>query len=231
MAGDLIETKIEVTKLVRSKRRSVSLQITDDGSLIVRAPKSESLKFIARVIQDKRQWILQKQQLAKERYQTFAVKQFISGETFYYLGNPYPLCIVATGTASLYFKEGFYLTETYISHARKLFHAWYWQQAQQQISERVSYYAQQAGLSYKKVRISNTRAQWASCSADGNLSFCWRLILAPLPVVDYVVAHELAHLTWRSHSQRFWQKVKKIYPDFESHRKWLATNSHLLNFL
>lgn len=231
MVGDLIEPKLEVTKLIRSKRRSVSLQITDDGSLIVRAPKSESLKFIAGVIQDKRQWILQKQQLAKERYQTFAVKQFVAGETFYFLGNAYPLFITTTDHQALHFNTGFYLAENLVGNARELFLNWYRKQAQQLIGERVHYYAQQAQLNYKKVRINNTHSQWASCSADGNLSFCWRLILAPLPVIDYVVAHELAHLTWRNHSRRFWQKVKKIYPDFANHRKWLAKNSHLLNFL
>ena len=86
----------------------------------------------------------------------------------------------------------------------------------------------QTDLQYAKIRISNARTRWGSCGFNANLSFSWRLVMAPLPVIDYVVAHELAHLMHKNHSQRFWAAVRALFPDYEVHKKWLKLNGHLL---
>ena len=105
---------------------------------------------------------------------------------------------------------------------------WYRKQARQVITVRVKYYADLLGLEVNKIRISNARKRWGSCSAKNNLSFTWRLILAPLEIIDYVVVHELMHIFEKNHSRRFWVRVEEYYPQYRKKRKWLKQNSHLL---
>jgi predicted metal-dependent hydrolase len=110
----------------------------------------------------------------------------------------------------------------------KLFTTWYKQQARWVIRERVEWFAARYKFIYSQVRISSARTRWGSCSSRGSLSFTWRLVMAPLEVVDYVVAHELAHLRIRNHSPAFWKEVEAILPDYKARQKWLKTNGRLL---
>ena len=100
--------------------------------------------------------------------------------------------------------------------------------AQEVFSQRVAYYSSKANSPYKRIRISQARSRWGSCGAKGNLNFSWRLIMAPLEVIDYVVAHEVAHLKIKNHSKHFWLWVEQLFPDYRQQRKWLKTNGHLL---
>jgi len=95
-------------------------------------------------------------------------------------------------------------------------------------NNRAQYFASRIGLCYSKVRTTNAKSRWGSCGPTGTLSFNWHLIAAPMEVVDYVVAHEVCHLSERNHSKRFWEKVASIFPDYKKSRKWLKENGHLL---
>jgi len=100
----------------------------------------------------------------------------------------------------------------------------YKKEAKQKIEERVNWYAQQMGVQYKTIKIGNAEKCLGSCSYQGNLSFSWRIILAPSQVLDYIVVHELAHLIEHNHSSRFWQKVEMFFPEYLQARKWLKNN-------
>jgi len=100
--------------------------------------------------------------------------------------------------------------------------------AKQYIYERVEYYLPITGGSYSSIRIGDQKTRWGSCSSSGTLSFSWRLMLAPPRVLDYVVIHELCHLTHMDHSPAFWAKVGSIDPDYKEHRKWLKENGDSL---
>jgi len=105
---------------------------------------------------------------------------------------------------------------------------WYKERAYEKISERVQWYALKNGFQYNKIKITQAQKRWGSCSSKGNLNFSWRLIMAPLPVVDYVVVHELAHLVEKNHSKAFWSKVKMLMTDYQKQQEWLKRNGHLL---
>lgn len=94
--------------------------------------------------------------------------------------------------------------------------------------KRVSYFLQFTGGSYNRITIRDQKTRWGSCSAKGNLSFNWRLMLAPPAILDYVVVHELCHLTHMNHSAAFWQKVASVYPDYRTARKWLKDHGREL---
>lgn len=92
----------------------------------------------------------------------------------------------------------------------------------------VNRWAPQIGARYGRVSIKDQKTRWGSCSQKGNLNFNWRLIHAPEAVRDYVVIHELCHLTQMNHSQKFWQEVSRFCPDYKSHRQWLRENGRTL---
>ena len=97
------------------------------------------------------------------------------------------------------------------------------------IPKRVAYYHEFTGGNYQKITIRDQKTRWGSCSANGTLSFSFRLMMAPPRVLDYVVVHELCHLTHMNHSKDFWNMVESILPDYKEHRKWLKENGHTLH--
>ncbi len=97
----------------------------------------------------------------------------------------------------------------------------YKEAARSYIPRRVVYYHAVTGGSYKRITIRDQKTRWGSCSSKGTLSFSWRLMLAPPAILDYVVVHELCHLTHMNHSPAFWQAVEAVYPDWQNARKWL----------
>lgn len=100
--------------------------------------------------------------------------------------------------------------------------------AERILRERTEYFAGQMGVSFGRITIRDQKTRWGSCSARGNLNFNWRLILAPLEVLDYVVVHELAHRREMNHSDRFWKQVESVLPDYTWRKAWLKKNGDLL---
>ena len=218
---------IEINKLIRSKRKTLSLIVEVDGTLTVRAPMRMKEADIQRFIETKKSWIKRKQ--AQTREEAVIPRQFMDGETFWYLGQEVPLRIVPGGEPALVMDGFFKLAESARAQAQSVFEAWYKKQARALLTERVEFFAQAQGLKVKKIRISSARTRWGSCSAKGTLSFTWRLVMAPPDVIDYVVVHELCHLKELNHSKAFWAQVEKILPDYKQRRKWLKVSGAKLH--
>lgn len=108
------------------------------------------------------------------------------------------------------------LTQRYIAAAREYF------------PKRAAYFRQFTGGTYSRITIRDQKTRWGSCSAKGTLSFNWRLMLAPPAILDYVVVHELCHLTHMDHSPAFWQAVESVCPDYRTARKWLKDHGQEL---
>jgi predicted metal-dependent hydrolase len=100
---------------------------------------------------------------------------------------------------------------------------WYRRRARIEIAERLDWATLRAGTKYSKLQIRDPQSRWASCSTTGAMSFSWRLLLAPEPVLAYVVEHEVAHLDVMSHSKRFWDLVEQRCPDYREHEHWLRS--------
>ena len=100
--------------------------------------------------------------------------------------------------------------------------------AKEYCPKRAAYFKQFTGGSYNRITIRDQKTRWGSCSAKGTLSFNWRLMLAPPAILDYVIVHELCHLTYMNHSAAFWRKVESVYPDYRTARKWLKDHGHEL---
>lgn len=221
--------EIRIDKIIRSRRRTIALEIARDASLIVRAPFRTPLDFIEKVVFKKRFWIKEKQEFVRDRYTKVIPKEFVSGEGFLYLGNMYKLEFVDVLNMPIVFDNSFKIARKNYDIAKEILIGWYQEQAYQKISERVNWHSSLSGLKYNKIKLSDAQKRWGSCSAKGNLNFSWRLIMAPLRVLDYVVVHELAHLEEKNHSKRFWNKIKIMQPDYEQYKDWLKENRHLLD--
>ena len=220
--------KIRPHKIIRSKRRTIALVISPDATLTVRAPFYLPISFIEEFIEKKSSWILRKISELEKR-PTVKGKEYVSGEGFLYLGKTYRLRYIEDHANELVFKDAFLISKVHRKETKELFISWYKKEAEKKISERVAWYSERSGLKYKSINISNAQKRWGSCSTTGNLNFSWRLIMAPLSVIDYVVVHELVHLTEKNHSRQFWNKVKILFPGYQRHKKWLQENGHLLN--
>lgn len=106
---------------------------------------------------------------------------------------------------------------------------WLKKQAREDITKACHHHANNLGLHYRSIAIRDQRTRWGSCSSGGRLNFSWRLILAPKEVLDYVAAHEVAHLEEMNHQPQFWRLVEKTCPNMQEHRNWLRNNGHELH--
>ena len=219
---------IRIDRVIRSRRRTLALEIGRDASLIVRAPMRVSMREIERAVFARRFWIGKKQRIARDRKSRIPLRRFAEGDGFLYLGKSYPLSVAENAARPLSFDGGFRLDRRYLPSAKKLFTEWYRKEAYTKIKQRLDLYAGYMRLKYRKFGISNAKRRWGSCTALGNIYISWRLLMAPEEIIDYVVAHELAHLAEKNHSKRFWSRLGTIIPDCRKRRKWLRENGYLL---
>ncbi len=201
---------IEIKELIRSKRRTITLQIKPDGSLIVKAPLRVDISRIYSFISQKNNWIITKQlqmQQQKKLHDEQRFQRDLERENYvFFLNEKLPLKI-----------------------AKNQLISWYKKEALNYIIKRVDHYTNLAKLKYRNVKINNAKKRWGSCSSLGNINFSWRLIMAPKEVVDYVVVHEISHLRHQNHSKKFWRHVEILIPDYQKHRQWLKQHGFLLD--
>jgi predicted metal-dependent hydrolase len=217
---------IQIDEIIRSKRRSIALIVQPDGKLIVRAPTRMTDREIYALVNKKAPWIQKQQTIVKSVPPPAVRKKYIDGEKFWYLGQAYPLEIVDGNRPAIELKGCFLINRAVLPKASLYFTRWYKEQALREITPRVDWYAAKMGLVYRQIKITSAQRRWGSCSSKGTLCFTWRLVMAPLPVIDYVVIHELAHLQEKNHSKAFWAVVGAIMPAYKEKRKWLKMNSH-----
>ncbi len=215
--------------VIRSKRKTLAVEITREGGILVRAPLRAARRDVVAFVEGHSDWIERKLSQARARQAQSAPRQFLEGETFFFLGHAYRLRLTEDG-GYLSRRDGeFLLGSELASRAASLLRTWYRARAREILEERVGAFAWRMGLAVKGVRITDAKERWGSCNVSGKLNFAWRLVMAPPDVIDYVVVHELAHLVEMNHSRRFWERVGRILPDYTARRKWLRENEHRLS--
>lgn len=195
----------------------------------MRAPKAASDAQIHAVVNQKAGWINKHLARIASQYHDLKPKTFSSGEVFWYLGVQYPLRLVDRKRPLLELDGDFLLAQYAHPQAQDVFINWYREETRQIVQQFIDQYANQYRLRVNGVRITSARTRWGSCSGKGNLNFTYRLSMAPLPVVEYVVVHELAHLKVHNHSRAFWSQVARMLPTYQQPRTWLKQNGAKLN--
>ena len=116
-------------------------------------------------------------------------------------------------------------------HLARRVRDWLKKEARARLSEQTAHVSKRLGIKHGRITVRDTRSRWGSCASNGNLNFCWRLILAPTFVLDYVVAHEVAHLKEPNHSASFWAIVAALDANVDEGRKWLRQHGETLHFI
>ena len=220
--------------LKRSPRaRCVRLEVREGTGLTVVIPRSYRLQRLDELLKGKQTWILRNLARCDRTTSLSTAGEIRSGDTVPYLGTELRVIeCPADGCApgiSLMQNELVVSGASDRERLHLLLERWYRVQAAQVIKQRVDLLVTRLGLSYRRIIIRGQRTRWGSCSHKGNLSFNWRLIMAPEPVIDYVIVHEVTHLKELSHSKRFWKLVAEECPGWREHRKWLDEHGAELN--
>jgi predicted metal-dependent hydrolase len=219
--------EIHIHKIVRSRRRTIALIVTPEARLVVRAPLKVPAAMIDKFVREQHGWIQKKVAEMKERPQAVDYT-YREGEVFWFLGRPYPLRIVDDGRAAIERTDRLSVSRSLLPDIRHRLKRWFMDEAEREIRGRCMWFSMKTGHVPASVRITDARQRWGSCTHRGGLNFSWRLVQAPPEIVDYVVVHELVHISQPDHSGKFWNKVREVLPDYECRRKWLRENEQLL---
>lgn len=212
-----------------SRRRTMAIQVSTNGEVVVRAPRNIPKEAADKFVREHADWIEGKRAEMERRKKEAPDKKFVDGEKFLFLGSEFPLRL-EPGLPEIFSfnkKDGFAIA-TECANKRGVFEAWYNYRASEIIPARLIGFIQQIGAYPRRVRIGDAKTRWGSCGATGNLNFSWRLVMAPIEVIDYVAAHEAAHLAELNHSPKFWRIVEQLVPNHRHHRAWLKNNGHRL---
>lgn len=220
-------------KIIREKRKTLSIRIWKWWELLVKVPKKVSQKIILDFLEKHKTWISEKQNLFEENSQKFEI-----WEKFLFFWEEFDLCELEAKNDKnvLIFDSKKFFTNTKNPEIlRELFIKFYKKEAKKYISKKISEICELLNLSFNKLKITSASSRWGSCNSKKNISFSFRLILAPKNSIDYVIVHELAHLSEMNHSKAFWDLVQN-YSDqigiwsYKENKKWLMQNHLKTNF-
>jgi predicted metal-dependent hydrolase len=212
-------------RLRRARRRTIGFQIDDQG-LTVSAPRWVSLREIEEAILEKERWIrskLAQWQDWRARHGSHRLR-WVDGAVLPYLGGELALKLRADGARTPACVRIAHELQVALpasaseAEVRSVVQDWFRQEATQILDERVQRLAARGQVRPFTWRLSSARTQWGSCNEDSRIRLNWRLLFFPIAVIDYVVAHELAHLTELNHGPDFWREVERLLPDFQAAR-------------
>lgn len=219
-------------RVVRSPKRHKTIEITVDepGAVVVSAPVDTPAERLEATVRRRAPWIVQHDGATASA--TPPTRRFVSGESLPYLGRSVRLTVHPTTNTQVEIRFHHWQFDVHVPRSlegetrrRKIhdaFAAWYRGRAELKLPPRVDRIASLLGVRPKVVLIRNQRVRWASCAPDGTLRFNWRALMAPPAIVDYVIAHELAHLRVRKHNPEYWAIVAQAMPDYRARRERLS---------
>ncbi len=215
-------------QVIESNRKSIAIEIARDGQVFVRVPKGISEQELTRVIKSRQRWIYVRVMAARERKPIEGLYE--TGRKLLFLGQELVLQIEYPQRRERVFlkdnKLHVWILEEHKELIAKMLEQWYRHQARKVIRELTEYYARIMKLKVNQIAIKDQKTRWGSCSSKHNLNFNYRLVMAPQPVIEYVVIHELCHMIHMNHSTEFWKEVEKLQPEFRQYRKWLKDHQY-----
>jgi predicted metal-dependent hydrolase len=218
-------------KTLRSdKRRNITITVERDKSVIVHAPKEITDEKVEQIVLAKRQWIYEKLH-HPQKYQNLPHapgKELISGEAIMYLGKQYRLEIVKENTKEIRFDQRFFIPAVEENKKMELLREWFISKANEKIVPRVLEHAIALGVDVAMIKIVDNRYRWGSCTLNNNVNINWKLIKAPMFVIDYVIIHELAHLLEANHTSQFWNIVRSQSPLMHKAKAWLKEHGQII---
>ncbi len=223
---DLAGRRVPVRLYRNNRARRIVLRIDGHGDVAdggaVTLPRRTAQAEGLELVMDKADWVL-------ERLDELAPRvAFADGQNVPFGGVDHLIRHVPDNRGGVWQEGAEIFVCGRLEHVARRIRDWLKGQAREHIVPRVHEKAGALGRRAGRITIRDTKSRWGSCSADGNLSFCWRLVMAPVAVLDYVVAHEVSHLAEPDHGPKFWRAVENLTEDMEGARQWLRANGDRL---
>ncbi|WP_320112297.1 SprT family zinc-dependent metalloprotease [Draconibacterium orientale] len=217
------EININIEKTER--RKTVSIFIERDGSVRVLAPKGASDELIENAVKSREYQIFTKLAKWKELNQGKVKRRYVNGQSFLYFGRNYRLNIVEIQDVPLKLSGGYLcLDKRYIDKANKVFKDFYRNKAEQKIKSRLKLIVDKFQIQPETIKVLDLQNRWASWTPKNGLNFHWKCAMAPVPVIDYIIIHEMVHFKFPNHSTEFWNEVDKKMPNYREYENWLKIN-------
>ena len=213
-----------------SHRKKLTITVERDRSVVVKAPVGTPVEKIQQLVESRKQWLFEKTHHEQKYHSPLHPpgKELVNGEAMPYLGRHYRLELVNAGHEIQFVNNRFLVPRAPVKERGNVFQNWYIEKAKEKILPRVLLYAKRLGVEFNLAKITDSKYRWGSCTPNDNVTFNWRLIKAPMFVIDYVVVHELAHLLEPNHTQRFWNIVKSQVAKMEKAKQWLKEHGEML---
>lgn len=215
--------EIDVRRSGRSK--TLSIFIERDGTVSVLAPAGTTDETILNLLASKEYLIHTKLAKWTELNAGLTKRPFVSGQAFLYLGRNYRLRFTDEQEADLVFRSSYFtLRQQALPNARRHFIDFYKQKGLDKIRERLALYQPKVNAMVTSIRVLELKHRWASCTTAGRINFHWKVAMAPVSVLDYIIVHELVHLIHHNHSSAFWDELDKVLPTYRDAERWLRHN-------
>lgn len=217
---------IDYTILYR-KQKTMGIYIDIYGNIELRVPKNTSMEHINFLLENNWEQIQLKSREQKEKISGIKEKEYYSGETFLYLGKNYPIQITIDKTIAkdhVLLEENslhIYVREQEEDRIKQTLKRFYYQKCKRLVEKRIRFYENNFKTKPRSIQISDNSSAWGTCNSKFQLTFHWKLAMAPLESIDYVVVHELCHMVHLNHDRSFWRLVGKILPDYKQRKEWL----------
>lgn len=232
-------TLVDYRLLHSSRQKTTELAIDLDSGFTVRAPINMSKEEVSANLQRKANWIITNLDKMNEVIRNETKKEFVSGEKFLYKGKRYRLKVTEVNeeiVPSLSFTHSKFIVQVpatvpeddYPRIIQPLFIEFYHQKAEKILLQRARKYLVYFETKPSLIKVQPLKNKWGNCSKTNQLRFNWRVVMAKMSIIDYVVVHELCHTKFKDHSKAFWNEVQKILPDYEERKEWLRINGDLL---
>ena len=211
----------------KSNIKNITIKVKYPNTVTIVSPKSVNDEFIHDLVESKSRWILNKLNEFKNKESENPPILLVDGDKIPYLGNYYTLNVYKEKSIDK-IPYNISSNDQYIK-LRELLVNWYLTEGGKLIKERISIYSKKLNLYPESITLKEQKTSWGTCSSIGNIYINWKILLAPLDIIDYVLVHELCHLKHMNHSKEYWALVGTIFPNYKAKRNYLKENSLKLN--
>lgn len=212
-------------------RKTIGITLDAYGNIEVQAPKGVPNDRVLQFLEENWSLIQQKLNEMQERLLGPKEKVYDHGESFLYVGNTYPIKVFQDLNIEqdyVLFKDDtlhIYVQQLEDENIKKALKRFYYQQCKALVEKSIQSHQSNFRVKPRSIRISDSKSTWGTCDSKRQLTFNWRLAMAPQMVIDYVVVHEMCHMVHLNHDRSFWRLVGKIMPDYKEQENWLAISN------
>lgn len=205
-----------------ARRKTLGLTVDRGGELVIHCPEAANPDELAQWTHGKLLWVHRKLALKEEMLPKFREPEFVTGETFSYLGRSYRLVMAARQKEPLRFDgHQFSLRSDAKGTAMEHFRQWYIATGKEWVTKRVALLARKGVASPARVEVRDLGFRWGSCGKTGVVFFNWKIMQLPVKLADYILVHELVHLRYPRHDAAFWQAIERCLPDWKQRQEAL----------